>query len=189
MCTWKTSTSAAQRTSSCNEFSRRLLTHTHTALDLTRACTFYSNCDHSLRYTARCWWKITLFLTPYVLYFFIIFVVPVVKVVLTINLPSARSRNVKEILPSHLGVLIRFSTLSCLADIGLMELTLQMVAVFRQVFSTMSRQQVSRVTSCWGWVLFDVISLQLMYSMTRTSSFITQQLDENNTYRNIAIYH
>jgi len=110
--------------------------------------------------------------------FFIIFVVPVVKVVLTINLPSARSRNVKEILPSHLGVLIRFSTLSCLADIGLMELTLQMVAVFRQVFSTMSRQQVSRVTSCWGWVLFDVISLQLMYSMTRTSSFITQQLDE-----------
>ena len=40
--------------------------------------------------------------------FFIIFVVPVVKVVLTINLPSARSRNVKEILPSYLGVLIRF---------------------------------------------------------------------------------
>jgi len=108
MCTWKTSTSAAQRTSSCNEFSRRLLTHTHTALDLTRACTFYSNCDHSLRYTARCWWKITLFLTPYVLYFLIIFVVPAVKVVLTINLPSTRSRNVKEILPSYLGVLIRF---------------------------------------------------------------------------------
>ena len=78
--------------------------------------------------------------------FFIIFVVPVVKVVLTINLPSARSRNVKEILPSYLGVLIRFSTLSCLADIGLMELTLQMVAVFRQVSSTMSRQQVPRVS-------------------------------------------